>query len=94
LEQLATIRRAHGDAKAAGQADLTAAITHARASQLMSDKVQREAHALHVMAVLRRLRREGFFQDAKAVDALRSDPAFELLRDRPDFAEILKPEKK
>jgi tetratricopeptide (TPR) repeat protein/tRNA A-37 threonylcarbamoyl transferase component Bud32 len=90
LEHLADTLRGQDSAVAANDADFRAAVEFARASALSKDDAARsDALASKAVALLERIRGAGYFQDARRVELLRTEAAFQPLQRRPDYEKLL-----
>jgi eukaryotic-like serine/threonine-protein kinase len=87
LEQLATNLRRRGEIADAAARSYDSAIAFARAYNLTDEANRRGNLAKKSLALLHTLEAEGYFQAPARAAALREEPAFESLRDRPGFPE-------
>jgi tetratricopeptide (TPR) repeat protein len=85
LEQLATNLRRRGELADAAGRSYASAIAFARAYSLTDEANQRVNLAKKSLSLLKTLAAEGYFQTPAHAAALGDEPAFESLRERPEF---------
>ncbi len=85
LEQLATNLRRRGEFADAAGRSYDSSVAFARAYSLTDEANRRANLAKKSLALLRVLEGEGYFQTPDHAAALRDEPAFAGLRDRPGF---------
>lgn len=85
LEQLATNLRQRGELADAAGRTYDSAVAFARAFSLTDEANQRVNLAKKSLALLHTLEAEGYFKTPGHAAAVRDEPAFEALRDRPEF---------